>query len=357
MKINKKTTTKKSEPVHYTNGPVGSVRIAYKESVVPTVIISDVAARKMRVYMEEMSDEIGWLGSTKREGNNITITDVMLFRQEVHGTTTEITPEGLEEFAMELLQQPDGTDIWNSLKMWGHSHVHMNVSPSGQDDLQMEDFEKIGHDYFVRLIANKKGEIGVDVYEYAKGLEFHNVKWIIEEKEAGELFDLKLKMLELEQQMEELLVKEFLQEEQEVEVIRTAIQSEIKEKVTKLNYRKPHVFHNFVNQSAWWGKDAIGFDETPLQIALPDMEFESVVDYEEFAFAEVDLFKSSNDIYSHVPERELIEYAKYCFTKKELLVELTYTDLFNSISEKDLELIWGIVKESQKVMHDPFYNQ
>ena len=69
-----------------------------------------------------MQDEVGWLGTVyyNSEHNYYFVSDVFLFDQEVHGTTTEITPEGLADFATELLQREDGMEIWNNMKLWGH---------------------------------------------------------------------------------------------------------------------------------------------------------------------------------------------------------------------------------------------
>src|SRR5690606_11009605 len=108
---------------------------------------------KMFIYVDECNDEIGWLGTAKimegNEHNIVFIDDVFLFDQEVHATTTEITPEGLTEFANELIEMGDkGIEIWNNIKVWGHSHVNLGVSPSGQDDKQMKTFRDGGHDWF-----------------------------------------------------------------------------------------------------------------------------------------------------------------------------------------------------------------
>ena len=107
----------------------------------PKIFINVNAMNKMKEYIRQSSLEIGWLGTCEKlDNSSYYIGDVFLFKQEVHATTTEITTEGLSEFAMELLSTNDGIEIWNNMKVWGHSHVNMGTSPSSQDDKQIEVF-------------------------------------------------------------------------------------------------------------------------------------------------------------------------------------------------------------------------
>lgn len=133
------------------------------------VYILPDARAKMEMYCELCEKEIGWLGFVKKfPGTGYLITDVVLLKQEVHATTTEIDPAALLDFwaATPTEQQAD-------IKLWGHSHVNMSPSPSGQDDSQM-DYFKDGNDWFIRLITNKKGDINITIYDYANGIEIHD---------------------------------------------------------------------------------------------------------------------------------------------------------------------------------------
>ena len=79
------------------------------DTFLPIIIISKDALSKMQLYCELCNTEIGWLGTAfYKDKSVIYIADVFLFKQDVHSTTTEITPEGLSEFAEELLQQEGG---------------------------------------------------------------------------------------------------------------------------------------------------------------------------------------------------------------------------------------------------------
>jgi hypothetical protein len=218
-------------------------------SAVPHILISKQALSKMFLYVDECAEEIGWLGTAyKREKKEIYIHDVYLFDQEVHATTTEITPEGLSTFAEEIMQSPTGLDIWNNLKIWGHSHVRMGVTPSQQDDKQMEMFQQGGHDWFLRLIANKIGEIKIDMYNYDQGLIYLDLPWEMEE--SAEEHALNVQIETLFKQLEAIKAQPLTQYK---ELITAEIKLKVRKKsyVTTTKYVPPHNQHqsNHAHQS------------------------------------------------------------------------------------------------------------
>lgn len=137
----------------------------------PTVLMTLHAKRKMDLIIHSVTTEIGWLGFVERlPDNEYLITDVVVPKQEVNGGTCEITEDGLVELADSILSEEGGLEKVNTMRLWGHSHANMGTSPSGQDNTQMEIFTKNVKDFFIRLIANKKGEYNFTVYEYDRNL-------------------------------------------------------------------------------------------------------------------------------------------------------------------------------------------
>ena len=165
----------------------------------PIVSININALNKMKEYIRQSNKEIGWLGTVVKENGMYNILDVYLFKQEVHETTTEITTDGLNEFAMEILSQEDGVEIWNNMKMWAHSHVNMSTSPSVQDDNQMDLFTQNANDFFIRIIANKKDEFRIDIWDYEKGVIYEKLNYIIDYGKDAELIqELQMKIFKLQ---------------------------------------------------------------------------------------------------------------------------------------------------------------
>lgn len=147
----------------------------------PKFFITPEALGTMAVYVEETDTEVGWLGRVKRldsEEEAYLCDKVYLLRQKVHGATTEITPEGLFEFASELEKSNSIEDLEHIL-LWGHSHVKMSTSASGQDDDQIKLFEENNSPVFFRVIANKLGSFDVTFYDFKKDLEVQHLPWEI----------------------------------------------------------------------------------------------------------------------------------------------------------------------------------
>ena len=131
------------------------------------ILVLPTARFKMETYCDLSEGEIGWLGLVSREGNNFLIEDTFLLKQEVHAATTELNPQAILDLWNELSEEDQ-----QKLKIWGHSHVNMEPSPSGQDNSQM-DYFKDTNDWFVRLITNKKRKYHIDIYDYKNGVKVH----------------------------------------------------------------------------------------------------------------------------------------------------------------------------------------
>jgi hypothetical protein len=157
---------------------------AFKPEVtgIPRVYISKQAYADMWFMVDEVSDEVGWLGTVRQDGFlNFYIEEVFLVAQEVTATTTELDETGIAKLVEELLVRPDGNQLLDSLRFWGHSHVRMDVLPSGRDNDQMEPFKANGCDYFIRGIFNKLGKAKFDIFYFKEGITFTDVPWTLVE--------------------------------------------------------------------------------------------------------------------------------------------------------------------------------
>lgn len=313
------------------------------KTLVPRVGIASEALTKMAVYVDECNDEIGWLGTAYKneEQNTILIQDVYLFDQDVHGATTEITPEGLSDFAEELLSMGEtGIEIWNNLKMWGHSHVRMGVTPSGQDNSQMETFKQSGHDWFIRLIANKNGEMKIDLYDYKLGISYLDLPWVevISDRERA-----------IQEQIDALYAQLDQFEAERLEAYKAPIQEEMKAKVRKMNFSG-----NKITASGYWqgGKWVSTSKEDEKKTATTNIGHGTKTsittggtEREYYGFD--DALESVEDVKEYFTNWELLELAE-CTSYKELETELTIYGYQNFFSANDLEKIWKAMRQVQK---------
>lgn len=132
--------------------------------------------KRAHVYLSAMVDkhttEVGWLGAVERDGDTFTITDIFYPKHQMaHGTTCEISPAGIAEL-MQNMYAENREHLVDKIKFWGHSHVNMGCSPSGQDETQGLEMASDSGDFYIRGIHNKKGEFHITFYDMERGLKF-----------------------------------------------------------------------------------------------------------------------------------------------------------------------------------------
>lgn len=149
---------------------------------------SQLAYDKMRLYVDLCPDEIGWLGYVDKLENNLGyfVSDVFLVEQEVHATTTELSPEGILKYYTALSPEMQETFV-NKCKLWGHSHVNMATGPSGQDIEQGLELSKDTEDFYIRLITNRRNEYNILFYDKTIGAEVTVDEVVIYNPEASKL--------------------------------------------------------------------------------------------------------------------------------------------------------------------------
>lgn len=170
---------------------------------VPQVVIKNSVLDDMRAIVKVSPVEIGWLTLVEQRRDDqgklfFYVYDIIVPLQGVSATTTEIDPTWLqEEFAKGLdLSKEEDMKKYNDLRGWFHSHVHMQVNPSDQDDRQMKDFEENGCEWFIRGIANKHGMMKIDLFLYDIGIILKDVSWRPEEEEQETIDPLSQKWIE-----------------------------------------------------------------------------------------------------------------------------------------------------------------
>lgn len=290
----------------------GKTTVAVLEAFMPFVIISKIALAKMQLYVEGCINEIGWLGTViKNDENLFFIEDVFLFEQDVHSTTTEITPEGLTAFAEELLQQPNGIETWNNIRLWGHSHVNMGVTPSGQDNSQMETFSNGGIPWFLRIIANKKGDISIDLYDFAQGITYSNLPWWEEFSDEEKALENQIK--ELQKQLSEV-------KDSYINEFKPLIDAEIKAKVSTKVY---------------------SFNKYPANTSVVRSYNGYIDDCDWYKQSDDGTIKNFEDVYNTIDEISLMEIAQCVNYMK---AKETITVLVGDYDYSENYMIWTAAK-------------
>jgi len=147
---------------------------------IPFILIKQNAQEKINQLVDIADDEISWFGSVLEIKDGMrrifVIDEIYLPEQEVSATSADFSTDDMVKLADELLELPDGIEIVNRLRYWGHSHVHMSIGPSATDTDQMESFSE-DMDYMIMGIYNKDGECRLDINFFKDGFKVINAPW------------------------------------------------------------------------------------------------------------------------------------------------------------------------------------
>jgi hypothetical protein len=163
----------------------GMVRIqgAEKFPEEPHIYFSREAWVKQCHLVDICSKEVGWFAMVDydEELNVFCIDEIVIPEQTVSASETDIDKDNMADAALELIEQGKDT---SKLYAWFHSHVNMGVSPSAQDEYQVEEFLEDLADQpevpaFIRGIQNKKGDLKLDVYFIQHGIAYQNVDFSV----------------------------------------------------------------------------------------------------------------------------------------------------------------------------------
>lgn len=138
-----------------------------------TVYFTELAYRKFQALVDGFDNEVAWHGIAYRgqdeSKDEYFITDILVYPQEVTGST--VTPDQ-KKYQDWLMSHED--DIFNNIRMQGHSHVNMGVSPSCVDENWYQSILSQLNDemFYIFQIWNKKGDKTCKIYDLAKNIMF-----------------------------------------------------------------------------------------------------------------------------------------------------------------------------------------
>jgi len=135
------------------------------------LIFSEMAWLKTSAIVQEFSTEVAWHGTARRgEDDDYYVDDIIMYPQVVTGTTVDLDKERSFEWMTSL-----SDEVYANMKMHGHSHVNMGVTPSSTDlkFYKEEILDELNDDsFYIFMIMNKKHDITVKIYDYRKNIFF-----------------------------------------------------------------------------------------------------------------------------------------------------------------------------------------
>ncbi|HEY9775970.1 MAG TPA: hypothetical protein V6C81_19560 [Planktothrix sp.] len=165
----------------------------------PIILMTPAAYQKQCVYIDLAPKEVGWMGTVKLlPSGNFLIEDTYLLEQQVSAVETELSKDGIERLSIELIENyPDGVEMVNKMRFWGHSHVFMGTSPSGTDESTMTRMgaDGTGINWYIRGIFNKLGRAEFTLYLYDLGYRINDAPWAVLDPKTGRVIETNMKTL------------------------------------------------------------------------------------------------------------------------------------------------------------------
>lgn len=133
-----------------------------------TVEFSAAAFAKMILLVQNFTSEVAWHGVAKRAEDDpsyFRISDIMVYPQEVTDSTVNTDQEAYQTWLYGF-----DDDVFNNIRMQGHSHANFSTTPSGVDLMHQEKIlEQVGdNDFYIFMIWNQKFERTIKIFDKAK---------------------------------------------------------------------------------------------------------------------------------------------------------------------------------------------
>lgn len=142
-----------------------------KDVVEPLVLLTPLALLKMQALVNNYDKEIAWHGTVQQlpDSMNFIIEDIFMYPQRVSAATVDADEDTYGQWLV------DNIDKLNRMRMQGHSHVNMGVSPSGTDLTYYKTLLDQVEDYYIFLIMNKSGNIHIRFYDVLHNTLFTDI--------------------------------------------------------------------------------------------------------------------------------------------------------------------------------------
>lgn len=132
-----------------------------------TLVFSAVAFAKMLMLVQNFTSEVAWHGVVYRDEqkpNKFHVTDIIVYPQTVTGSTVNTDQEAYQNWLYSF-----DDEVFNNIRLQGHSHVNFSTNPSGVDTTHQEKIlSQIDDDmFYIFVIWNQKMERFVKIFDLA----------------------------------------------------------------------------------------------------------------------------------------------------------------------------------------------
>lgn len=154
------------------------------------VKFSSIANAKMKALVDGFLTEVEWHGLVNRTEDGFEVADVVVFP---HKATSCHVVSDQAEYEKWLDSLTDAE--FSALRLHGHSHVNMPVTPSGFDMKYRQDMvnnmpKTSGEDvFYIFVILNKRGECNVQVFDITNDKTYTKDEISVEFEPAAEIPD------------------------------------------------------------------------------------------------------------------------------------------------------------------------
>jgi len=153
-------------------GELNYNRVFKYEDKRATVWLTQKAYRKTIALVTNFSSEVGWHGTVSRLGDSeFIIEDSFVYPQEVTGSTVNTDQKIYTEWLYSL-----DDDSFNKIRMQGHSHCNISVSPSGVDETHRQHIlnQLESEMFYIFMIWNKSLLVHTLIYDMQKNVLYED---------------------------------------------------------------------------------------------------------------------------------------------------------------------------------------
>ena len=150
--------------IHFQNSQTRAITplVQLDSNFIPDVYYTADVKTTIDYLVASTDDEVGWFGLVDElVTGDYLVTEILIPDQTVSRATVDIDADAVTKLVMELMDR--GVDP-GKLRYHGHSHVKMQVQPSGTDQEHLEEYME-NCDWFIRGIYNKMNQSKVDVFD------------------------------------------------------------------------------------------------------------------------------------------------------------------------------------------------